>query len=52
MEITDINEVNKTLNNYKNLSLNEVNKVIKKIFNPNNLMFVDCGKSISKGDRK
>lgn len=52
MEIANINEVNEILNNYKDLSLNDVNKVIKKIFNPNSLMFIDCGKSMSKGDRK
>jgi len=49
MEIIKIKEMNTVLDNYKNLSLEEVNKIIKKIFNPENLMFVDCGKSISKG---
>lgn len=49
MKIVKIKEVNTILDNYKNLSLDDINKIIKKIFNSENLMFVDCGKSISKG---
>ena len=49
MKIIKIKEVNTILDNYKDLSLDDINKIIKKIFNPENLMFVDCGKSISKG---
>lgn len=52
MKISNIEEVNKFLNNYQSLTLNEVNAIIKKVFNPENIMFVYCGKSVAKGDAK
>ncbi len=41
-----LEDINSFLDNYKKLKLTEVNKVIKKVFNPDNLIFVDCGKSV------
>lgn len=40
-----IDAVNTYLENIKKLTLAEVNAVVKKIFNPENLIFVDCGKA-------
>lgn len=43
---TKLEDINSFLDNYKNLTLNDINSVIKKVFDPNNLIFVDCGKSV------
>ncbi|MDR0942421.1 MAG: insulinase family protein [Holosporales bacterium] len=43
-----IENVNSYLDNYSNLTLEEVNAVIKDVYNPERLVFVACGKSLKK----
>ena len=47
-----IDKINSYLDNFKKLTLKEVNKAIKKIFNPDNIIFVDCGNKVEGKDTK
>ena len=42
----ELMNVNSYLDNLKNVTLKDVNEVIKKVFNPEDIIFVDCGKSV------
>ena len=44
--------INGYLSNYFNLTVEEVNNAIKKVFDPKKLIFVDCGKSVQKKETK
>ncbi|MDR0744676.1 MAG: insulinase family protein [Holosporales bacterium] len=41
-----VENINKYLNNFYKLDVEEINAAIKKVFNPDNLVIVDCGKSV------
>ena len=47
-----LENINSYLNNYYNLTLEDVNKSIKKIFDPKNLIFITSGKSLQKKEAK
>jgi predicted Zn-dependent peptidase len=47
-----IEDVNAYLENYNSLTLMEVNRAIKGVFNPQNLVLVTCGKATVKGEEK
>lgn len=46
-----IDGINTYFDNFKRLTVKDVNAVIKKLFDPESIIFVDCGKSISKGPK-
>ena len=46
--ITDIESVNTHLDNYKKLTAEDVNRAIRNVFDPEKILFVDCGKGCGK----
>jgi zinc protease len=44
-----ISGVNNYFDNYYKLTVDEVNKAIKQTYNPDKLIFVDCGKTVKSG---
>jgi zinc protease len=48
MDNIEIKYVNNYINNYLNLNLEEVNRIIRKYYHPDKILFVTVGKSVNK----
>ena len=46
-----VENINTYLDGVQKLKLEEVNAVIRRLFNPEDIIFVDCGKSLKKEDK-
>ena len=47
----ELNKINDLLDEYLSLNLDDINRALKKVYNPDNLVFVSCGKTVDSSDK-